>query len=250
MSKRPTIALTLGRDLPDNPNDYRIAEAYNSALLDAGAVPVAIAPGLDHTAVQSVLDMVDGLLLPGGIDPHPRLFGETPHPTTNIDEELDELEIMVIAEAMRRRMPILGICRGSQILNVALGGSLIQHLEPGPIQHKQEAQLDITTHDLNLDPESRLGRLHPQTKLRINSLHHQAIGRVGPPLRVVGRSEDGVIEAIESIDASHWIVGVQYHPEWLRADGHDPLFEEFVARAQTHESVPAGGNNCFARPAD
>ncbi|MDQ0799384.1 gamma-glutamyl-gamma-aminobutyrate hydrolase family protein [Arthrobacter sp. SLBN-112] len=239
MSKRPTIALTLGRDLPHDPNNYRIAEAYNSALLAAGAIPVAIAPGLDHAAVQSVLDLVDGLLLPGGIDPHPRLFGEAPDPTTNIDEELDSLELLVIAEAMRRSMPILAICRGAQILNVALGGSLIQDLEPGPIQHKQEGQLDITTHDLNLDPDSRLGRLHGQTKLRINSLHHQAIARIAPPLRVVGRSEDEVIEAIESIDRSHWIVGVQYHPEWLRSDGHDPLFEEFVARAQTYESVPA-----------
>lgn len=236
VTDRPTIAVTLGSDLPDRPGAYRLGRGYIDALLRAGAVPIALAPGMDARALHSVLKEVDGVLLPGGVDPHPSLFDEPVHPSTTIDEPLDELEVEVIAEALRRELPILGICRGSQILNVALGGSLIQHLEPGPIPHRQSQPLNVETHELRLEANSILAGLYGATNVKVNSLHHQAIGRVADSLRVVGRSEDDVVEAVESDDPERWIVGVQYHPEELQAPGHERLFAALVAAAETRSA--------------
>lgn len=228
--RRPIVAITLGRDLPDRPESLRLALSYIRALIGAGASPIAIAPGLDRDAIRQILAGVDGLLLPGGVDPHPRHFDEPVHPSTTIDESLDELELAVIDEALDRGLPILGICRGCQILNVAMGGSLIQDLAPGTISHKQSVPLSVETHSLELDADSRLGRLSGAAEVSVNSFHHQAIGRVGSELRVVGTSEDGLAEAVESVDPARWIIGVQYHPEeLLLAQAHASLFREFVA---------------------
>jgi putative glutamine amidotransferase len=228
--RRPIVAITLGRDLPDRPQSLRVALSYIRALVTAGATPIAIAPGIDSDAVTEILGGVDGLLLPGGVDPHPRHFGEAVHPSTTIDEDLDELELLVIAEALKRELPVLGICRGCQILNVAMGGSLIQDLAPGSVHHKQSSPLSLETHSLELDPQSRLGRLSGAKQVAVNSFHHQGIGRVAEELRVVGTSEDGLPEAVEAMDPDRWLVGVQYHPEeLLRADAHSALFREFVA---------------------
>jgi putative glutamine amidotransferase len=222
--------VTLGRDLPDRPHSLRLALSYIRALVDAGASPIAIGPGLDADAIRHILARVDGLMLPGGVDPHPRHFGEDVHPSTTIDEDLDELELAVIAEALAIGMPILGICRGCQILNVAMGGSLIQDLSPGSVHHKQAVPLSIETHSLELDSSSHLGKLSGADRVRVNSFHHQAIGRVAPELRVVGTSEDGVAEAVESVDTNRWIIGVQYHPEeLLLTEAHAALFLDFVA---------------------
>jgi len=230
---RPLIAVTVGRDLPDRPSVLRLTENYVRVLTSAGAVPIVIVPGIDTAAVQYVMERVDGLLLPGGIgapDPHPRHFGEDPRPETVIDADLDALEIAAIHGAVRLGMPVLGICRGCQILNVALGGSLIQHLEPGDVSHLPGLPLDSEAHDLLIEDDSRLARLSGARLLRVNSLHHQAIARPAPPLRVVGRAEDGIVEAVESTDPDRWIIGVQYHPEELAGQpAHRRLFEDFIS---------------------
>lgn len=227
--RRPIVAVTLGRDLPNRPESLRLALSYIRALIGAGATPIAIAPGLDRDAIGQILSGADGLLLPGGVDPHPRHFGEPVHPSTTIDEGLDELELTIIGKALDRGLPILGICRGCQILNVAMGGSLIQDLEPGTISHKQSVPLSVETHSLKLDTDSRLRRLSGDSEIPVNSFHHQAIGRLASELRVVGTSEDGLAEAIESIDPDRWIIGVQYHPEeLLLSSAHANLFKEFV----------------------
>lgn len=244
---RPTIAITLGSDLPERPHAYRLNRGYVEALLRAGAVPIALAPGLDTESLHAILDDVDGVLLPGGVDPHPSLFDEPIHPSTTIDEPLDALEIEVIEEARRRELPILGICRGSQILNVALGGSLIQDLEPGVVTHRQSEPLNVESHELRLEADSILAGLYGSTDLKVNSLHHQAIGRIGESLRVVGRSEDNIVEAIESDDPQRWIVGVQYHPEELRAPGHERIFAALVDAAKAR-AARRGGQNPLLTP--
>jgi putative glutamine amidotransferase len=227
--RRPIVAVTLGRDLPDRSHSLRLAVSYIRALVGAGASPIAIAPGLDNEAIHHILANVDGLMLPGGVDPHPRHFDEDVHPSTTIDEDLDELELAVIAEALAIGMPILGICRGCQILNVAMGGSLIQDLAPGSVAHKQKVPLNVETHSLELDSASRLGRISATGEVKVNSFHHQAIGRVADQLRVVGTSEDGLAEAVESVDINRWIIGVQYHPEELLfTEAHAALFRAFV----------------------
>ncbi|WP_405723180.1 gamma-glutamyl-gamma-aminobutyrate hydrolase family protein [Streptomyces sp. NBC_01537] len=225
------IAVTLGRDLPDRPSVFRLADSYVRALTSSGAIPVAIMPGTDDAATRYVMERVDGLLLPGGVDPHPRYFGEDVHPETVIDEDLDALEMSAIAGAADLGMPVLGVCRGCQILNVALGGSLVQHLEPGgPVNHRQDLPLDSEVHELRIDGDSRLARLSDARLLRVNSLHHQVIATPAEELRVVGTSEDDLVEAVEAADPDRWIVGVQYHPEELiEQRAHRALFDDFVA---------------------
>ncbi|WP_326584981.1 gamma-glutamyl-gamma-aminobutyrate hydrolase family protein [Streptomyces sp. NBC_00487] len=229
--RRPLIAVTLGRDLPDRPSVFRLADSYVQALTSPGAIPIAIMPGIDDTAIRHVMEGVDGLFLPGGVDPHPRHFGEEVHPKTVIDEDLDALEMNAIAAAADLGMPILGICRGCQILNVALGGSLVQHLEPGgPVDHLQVLPLDSEVHELRIAAGSRLAGLSDARFLRVNSLHHQAVATPAPALRVVATAEDGTVEAVEATDPDRWIVGVQYHPEELIDQrAHRSLFDDFVS---------------------
>jgi putative glutamine amidotransferase len=153
------------------------------------------------------------------------------HPKTVVDEDLDALELSALASAADLAMPVLGVCRGSQILNVALGGSLVQHLEPGgPIDHRQDLPLKSETHTIRIEGDSRLARLSRSRLLHVNSWHHQAIARPAKALRVVARAEDGTIEAVETTDPDWWMVGVQYHPEELidRA-AHRSLFNDFVS---------------------
>jgi putative glutamine amidotransferase len=243
--RRPLIAVTLGRDLPDRPSVLRLADSYVQALASSGAIPIAIPPGIDDTAVRRVMQHVDGLFLPGGVDPHPRHFGEEVHPRTVIDEDLDALEINAIAGAADLDMPILGVCRGSQILNVALGGSLVQHLEPGgPVGHLQDLPLKSTVHDLRIAAGSRLARLSDTRLLHVNSLHHQAVARPAQALRVVATAEDGTVEAIEATDPDRWLVGVQYHPEELiDQQAHRNLFDDFVSscsRFAAARQIPKG----------
>ncbi|MFI5689097.1 gamma-glutamyl-gamma-aminobutyrate hydrolase family protein [Streptomyces sp. NPDC051636] len=230
---RPLIGVTVGRDVPDRPSFLRLTESYVRVLTTSGAIPVVIVTGTDSAAIRHLVERVDGLLLPGGVDapdPHPRHFGEEARPETVIDKDLDALEITAIAHANSLGMPMLGVCRGCQILNVALGGSLVQHLEPGDLNHLQDLPLDTETHDLRLEAGSRLAALSGGTLLRVNSLHHQAIARTAPVLRAVGTSQDGVVEAVESTDPDRWTVGVQYHPEeLLHQPAHRRLFDDFVA---------------------
>lgn len=230
---RPRILVTMGRDLPDRSNTLRLPVSYVTALLAEGAIPVLMPPGLDSAAVNDFVQGVDGLLLPGGVDPHPRYFDEDVHPMTLIDEELDALEFATIEAVRRERLPMLGICRGSQVMNVAFGGSLIQHLETSPIDHKPDGPLNRHIHLAKLVEGTRLRALSGVDELRVNSWHHQAVGRVGDGLKVAAVAEDGVIEAVESIDPDTWIVGVQYHPEEM-SDGkaHRSLLTDFVAAAQ------------------
>ncbi|MFI0511156.1 gamma-glutamyl-gamma-aminobutyrate hydrolase family protein [Streptomyces sp. WSLK1-5] len=229
---RPLIGVTVGRDVPDRPSVLRLTENYVHALTNSGAIPVVITTGLDTAAILTLVERVDGLLLPGGVDapdPHPRHYGEETQPATVVDENLDALEIVAINRATRLGMPILGVCRGCQILNVALGGSLIQHLQPGTVNHLPHLPLDFQTHELRLTAGSRLATSAGEELVRVNSLHHQAIARTATTLRVVGTAEDGVVEAVESTDPDQWIVGVQYHPEeLLHQPAHRRLFDDFV----------------------
>ncbi len=195
------------------------------------------------------LEMVDGLVLCGGMDIHPRLWdaAEPMHPTAEVDEVRDAFEVPLVRGAWRLGLPILGICRGEQILNAALGGSLIQdiptHFGCDSERHRHGSSgIPELHHALQLDPDSRLARLMGRTDLWVNSRHHQAVRRLAPGLRAVGWHPDTVhpatgplIEAVEAEDASRWAFGVQWHPENLESleDEHGEaarqLFRGFAA---------------------
>jgi putative glutamine amidotransferase len=222
---RPLVAVTSGSAVPGRgPARYRVNQAYVDALEEAGAQPVVVFPGPDP---EQLLERLDGVVLTGGADVDPALYGQEPHPQTQEpDPPRDRFELE-LAKAAFGRKPILAICRGQQVLNVALGGTLLQHLEAHPRGVSEGDRAEVL-HVLRLDPHSVLGELLGAAELPVNSLHHQAVDRVGSGLRAVGWSEDGVVEALEAPG----VLSVQSHPEelvatqpWARR-----LFAAFVER--------------------
>ena len=227
------VGLTCGRAFKDGAahRDY-VNVTYSRALAAAGALAVLLPVG-DPADAANYLDRVDGLLLPGGIDVEPHRYGQEPHPDLGeVDGGQDAFEIAIAQEAWRRRMPIFAICRGIQLLNVALGGTLIQDLPaqaPSSIAHRQTAARPETTHEIVVERDSVLFGITGE-RMAVNTFHHQSIDVPAPDLRVVARSADGVVEAVES--AAHpRVIAVQCHPEELAVC--DPvsqaLFKQFVA---------------------
>jgi putative glutamine amidotransferase len=197
---------------------------YRRAVTAAGAEPVDLVPG------TKTLPDLDGLLLPGGWDVDPSFYGERrDEKVGETDLELDETELSLFRQARERDLPVLGICRGQQVINVAMGGSLVQHLEGHEVRALGRSHL---AHTIEVDPSSELGRAAGEHKIRVNSLHHQAIKELADGLQQTAYGEDGTVEGVESNDGL--IVAVQCHPEELTTDlpWARALFERFVARAR------------------
>ncbi|MEV0283469.1 gamma-glutamyl-gamma-aminobutyrate hydrolase family protein [Kribbella sp. NPDC050820] len=230
--RRPTIAVTVGYDLPHNAERIGVRASVLHALLAAGA-SIRIVPPLGEDVLASgVLDELDGILLPGGVDPDPALWGEEPHPTTVIDDARDALELPLVRAAVDRRIPVLGICRGAQVVNAALGGTLLQDIPPGPIDHRGPADRSLHVHGMRIQPGTRLHEVLGTDEIAVNSVHHQAVAKVASGLRASAWSEDGYIEAIEWNSEEYWLLAVQYHPEDLHRDEvHARLFSKFVDAA-------------------
>jgi len=216
---------------------------YVESVKRAGAEPLVLSNADDPARV---LDRVDGLLLTGGLDVDPALYGEAPHPTTETAPERDRFEVPLSKAAVERDVPIFAICRGVQVLNVAAGGTLVQDIPSAvhtAIDHSVTVPKDHIAHAVRVTPDSRLaGALGPATPLEtcaVNSRHHQSVGRVAPGFVVTAVSPDGIVEAIER-PASAFCVGVQWHPEnFWRSGEFAPLFEAFVAAAATRAKVAA-----------
>jgi putative glutamine amidotransferase len=190
--------------------------AYNDRLTEAGLGPVDLCPRDSEDFATC-----DALLLPGGVDVDPRRYGASPGPRTQAPvPERDEFELALIASALARDLPVLAICRGHQLLNVAFGGSLPQHIENGC--HEAQGiggKLESQRHMVSIVPASRLGDLFPEARLEVNSRHHQAVTPeiLASGLRAMASTDDGLVEAIESTDHG-WVVGVQWHPERLEPE--------------------------------
>jgi putative glutamine amidotransferase len=205
---------------------------YLRAVEAAGGEPVELMAGSD------TMPPLDGLLLPGGWDVDPARYGEKPDAKlTEIDRELDETEVTMFRQARKGNLPVLGICRGQQVINVAMGGSLVQHLEGHEVRAFGRNHL---AHAATVDPTSELGRTVGGPTIQVNSFHHQAVRALAPGLRQTATGEDGTIEGIESDDGL--IVAIQCHPEELTADlpWASRLFERFVARAGSRQRIAAG----------
>jgi putative glutamine amidotransferase len=209
--------------------------AYMRAVELAGGLPVALPP-LESENVDPLLDQLSGLLLTGGPDLDPACYGAEPHPELGpIDHDVDVFELALCRRADRRGMPILGICRGAQVLNVARQGTLYQHLPDitsGVVEHRQLEPGDRTTHEVRVSPDSGLAQTTGGGPVNVNSFHHQAIDRLGLGLRPVAWAQDGVIEAIEGQDGD-FVLGVQWHAETLIEEAEQlALFERLVAAAE------------------
>jgi putative glutamine amidotransferase len=229
----PTLEIPRG----ERPPRYGINQAYVLALEAAGAAPVLIPLLDDPDRLHAIYARLDGILFPGGEDVEPAAYHEEPIGQLNLVEpRRDRMEIALARWAAEDDLPALGICRGQQLLNVALGGSLYQDLgfqKVTSFEHagKDGRARDALIHAVRLDPDSRLAQLIDETEVTVNSLHHQAVKEAAPTLRIVGRADDGVIEALEAPDR-RFLITVQWHPEeiaslpWARQ-----LFRGFVRAA-------------------
>jgi putative glutamine amidotransferase len=207
---------------------------YPRAIDAAGAIGVVIPP-LAAGDLDALLERLDGLLLSGGPDLHPSLYGAEPHARLGpTDATLDAFELELLRRADAAELPLLAICRGLQALNVARGGTLLQDLPDevgGPVQHRQHQPGRIATHAVRLDPDSRLAGALGESALEVNSFHHQGVRELGRGLRAVAWAPDGVVEGIEAVDRP-FAVAVQWHAETLAGrDDHRALFAAFVEAA-------------------
>jgi len=213
--RQPAVAP--GRSLPDQKPLIGIAsltaETYSRAIRESGGIPVVL-PNTESgpQVIADYLERLDALLLPGGADIPPSEYGEEAHETVRLlDDNRFQFEKAVgKAWIERTRKPMLGICLGSQWINVLHGGSLVQDIPSAMnVNHRD------VTHAVKIEPDSRLGRIFGEQEFEVNSLHHQAVNKVGEGLRIVARSPDGVVEATESTDSGRFLIGVQWHPEKL-----------------------------------
>jgi putative glutamine amidotransferase len=210
--------------------------AYLEAVAAAGGIPVILAP-LPARRLESIIDRLDGVCLSGGPDLEPACYGADAHPELGPTEpEVDLFELGLARAARRRRLPILAICRGMQVLNVSRGGTLAQHLPDlgDEINHRQAEPASRPTHGVTLASGSRLARLAGGERIDVNSFHHQAIDRLGAGLQPVAWADDGVVEAVEAPGDS-FTIGVQWHAECLTEHlDQARLFRGLIDAAEAH----------------
>jgi putative glutamine amidotransferase len=236
---------------PALPHSWVMNERYLSALASVGAVPVLV-PLLDDDTetLRELYLRLDGLFIAGGVDVDPSSYRAVRHPATGrIDPARDAVELSLTRWALRDGMPVLGVCRGMQIINVACGGDLIQDttlLFAGALKHDcfptQGFARDYLAHDVVPEENSRVAQIFGQAPFPVNSMHHQGVSIVADPLVATARAPDGLIEAIET-RGDDWVVGVQWHPESLldRDARTRALFTEFVAAARQYGQSSARG---------
>lgn len=191
-----------------------LSENVTAALHRAGAQARFVEASNPARAASAVLADMHGLLILGGADADPACYGQKAEADTmyGINPAADDFELQLIRDARAQALPILGICRGMQLLNIAHGGDLIQEIGPGTMHNGASDNALMVCHEVSLEPRSRLAAIYEERALTIRSGHHQAVGRLGEGLVVTASAADGIVEAVESRDAA-WVVGVQWHPE-------------------------------------
>ena len=222
---RPMIGLTSNYE----GIDATLRDRYYKQVVKAGGTPVIIPPVADKEVLVNTLRYLDGLILTGGGDHNPLWMNEEPSPKLhNINRERDLAELMITRLAYYRQIPMLGICRGIQTLAIALGGKVCQDIKAS-VKHCQDADREEPTHSVALVKDSTLYNIYDAEKIFVNSFHHQAVSEPGKRFRVIAKSEDGIIEGIESSEFKP-ILGVQWHPEWLEEEG-EKIFQWLVGQA-------------------
>jgi len=216
MTRRPTIGITIDRD--DATEKYMCWFSYAKAVEQAGGLPLLLPYKTDVALIPQYVDILDGVLFSGGNDLDPALYDEQWHPKAErIDPDRQGWDMALMAEVERRRTPALGVCLGSQIMNVYRGGSLHQFLpevgRAGEVEHRKQPD-QINRHPIHLDPESQLGRAIGKSEISVNTYHKQSTNRLGRGLRVVATAPDGVIEGFED-PTLPLFAAVQWHPERL-----------------------------------
>lgn len=234
-----TVAVTAGIRPDGDTNRVRLTAAYVTALENAGLVPLIVPPLTSADAASAVLDSVAGLVLTGGEDVDPARYGEQRHEKVRaVNAARDATEAALIQEARARGTPVLAICRGIQMLNVALGGTLVQDIPSQcntDIVHDEEGPRDSRSHEVSIEPGSLIAKAVGTEHLTVNSFHHQSVKRVADGMRVTARSPDGIIEGLESTEDDWWVMAVQWHPEEMN-ESTEPwdrgLFKAFARQLE------------------
>jgi len=233
---RPTIGVTVGYD-ERRADFFLLRQDYVRSIEQAGGLPILLAPGRPGDAPE-LLDRIHGLVLSGGSDVDPALYGEAPHPKLGkVIRERDDFELALVREALARDTPLLAICRGHQVLNVALGGTLVQDIPSeitGGLEHDPRRERWERAHPVAIHEGTRLRDILKRGTVSVNSFHHQAIERLGDGLVVSAHScDDQLIEGVE-LGSRRFALGVQWHPEafWNREDGFQALFEALVSQSR------------------
>ena len=234
---RPRIGITMRLELETD--RFYLSRHYSEAIEAAGGAPVHISLIPNPGYISSVMDELDGVLLPGSdSDIDPLRYGTEPHPNLgSVHPVKDETDLLVLDEIEKRRLPLFAICFGMQALNVSRGGTLIQDIPsqlPKAIKHQQGAPRDRPSHAIKLDKTSLLLALASAEQVLVNSHHHQAVDKVGRDLVATAWTSDGLIEAVEDSRPERFALGVQWHPElgWQRDPLSQALFERFIAEAR------------------
>ncbi|MEW6447140.1 MAG: gamma-glutamyl-gamma-aminobutyrate hydrolase family protein [Bacillota bacterium] len=239
---RPIIGITSAFD--EEEARFSLTRYYIDAVTQAGGLPF-ILPSLSMELAAAALERVHGLILSGGGDIDPSYFGEEPLPSTKkITPRRDAFEIAVARAALIRQVPVLGICRGLQVLNVAAGGKVLQDISLGvcnPLKHFQDAPRWHGTHHIEILPGSKLASIFGTLRPRVNSFHHQAVSRLAPTFKATAWAPDGVIEGIEA-EAHPFAVGVQFHPEgmWENDPVFLKLFSSLIASCSDYQKSSGG----------
>jgi putative glutamine amidotransferase len=238
MSQNPFVIVTATTESLRGRARVRVNEAYTNALAAFDLIPI-ILPPLAASIAAASLESVAGLVLTGGEDVDPARYGQSrlaasgePH------RPRDDYELALARTAYEQRVPTLAICRGAQVMNIALGGTLIQDIpsqHPSDVAHDPAGKRAERVHRVDIDSSSRLADVVAETSISTNSSHHQSIASVAPGVRITARANDGIVEAIESTDPAWWMIGVQWHPEELIATPEDwdrRLFAAFAAEVR------------------
>ncbi len=223
---KPIIGISTGYDFDDK--TYMLKENYIMSILKAGGVPIMLPAVTEFDIIQSYTESCDAVVLSGGGDAHPSYWGELP------DKELGEVnplrdvfEIELARNMIKNRKPVLGICRGCQIINIADGGSIYQHLA-GKLMHQQKAPRNYAFHVVFIQKDSKLAALLKTEQIKVNSFHHQAVKIPGQNMKIAACAPDGTIEAIEFNGPNQFVVGIQWHPECMEDVCADYLFKALI----------------------
>ena len=234
--KKPLIGITSSHEYnPDVLNAHKtsISEDYSLAIIEAGGIPVVLPVHDNMEIIKELVGYLDGLLLSGGVDPDPLLFGEDClQELGNISPERDRFEYMILEEFEKTKKPILGICRGLQLVNIYYGGTLFQDISYAntKIQHKQRWQLDLPTHNIDILGEDHIFYEIFGKNTRVNSFHHQMIKDIAPSLTPIAKSSDGIVEAFWKKDYP-FFYAIQWHPEMMSVRGNKDMkkiFDRFI----------------------
>lgn len=234
LNKKPIIGILCDKESKEGVPRYFVKSNYASAIKEAGGIPLIIPPVKDENDLTKSLNLINGLLIPGGDDIDPKYFKEEPHPSIVLtDPEIIQFQMDFFQQALNKDLPVLGICAGLQIINIACGGNIYQDIPSqysNPIKHKKhKKEKEDPFHKVKIEKNTKLYDILQKEEISVNSTHHQALKNIADVFMVTARAEDGIIEAVES-RKHRFVVGVQWHPEDLYKENKLflKLFENLV----------------------